>query len=78
MSYKQLLPPALLVSLGAFVVAVAFLPRTSGMITWSSRIEYFFVSREHWEIPFLVAIGTFLFVLGVAGLMRRSGDGNGV
>ena len=63
--------PALFASCGVFVVTAALLPRR-GSFTSQGAVEYFFVSRDHWELPFLVAGGAFMILMGLAALVRAN------
>ena len=66
--------PALISSLGVFVGTAAFLPHR-GSFSFTGELDYFFKSRDHWELPFLLGAATFLFLLGVVGLLRPARDG---
>jgi hypothetical protein len=69
MTDRRTLLPALIASLGVFVVTVAFLPR-SGSFMFDGEVDYFFKSRTNWSLPFMLAAGAFLFLIGLTGLLR--------
>lgn len=63
---KRNITALILLNVGVFVIAAAFLPKPPGGYTYSydGPISQFFGylshSRMHWHIPFLVTLGTAL------------------
>jgi hypothetical protein len=72
-SNRKLIVGLILINLGVFVASSALLPRRSSY-RWSGPVSRLINSRERWDIPWLVTLGSVIVSTGVVVIFRTKKD----